>query len=76
MEAEFTYVPQEYAEVISQLRDGDSSFYLFDGIRNVTQLTDDTQVVTEEYRNNGWGNLISATGSTANSQLWKGQSLA
>ena len=26
VEAEFTYIPQAYAQVISQLRNGDSSF--------------------------------------------------
>jgi YD repeat-containing protein len=33
-EADYTYIPQAYAEAISQRRDGNSSFYLADGIRN------------------------------------------
>ena len=37
IKAEMTYIPQKYADVISQLRAGDLSFYLFDGIHNVRQ---------------------------------------
>ncbi|MBL8820297.1 MAG: RHS repeat-associated core domain-containing protein [Planctomyces sp.] len=54
----------------------ESGFYLFDGIHNVRQLTDSSQVVTDEYAFDAWGNTTSSTGSTANSQLWKGQYLA
>jgi RHS repeat-associated protein len=42
----------------------------------VRQLTDDAQVVTDEYSFDGWGKLTSSTGSTANSQLYKGEYLA
>lgn len=76
IEAEFTYIPQVYAQVISQLRTGASSFYQFDGTKNVRQLTDSSQVVTDDYAFDAWGVLRSSTGSTANSQLWKGQFLA
>ena len=76
VEAEFTYIPAEYAPVISQNRDGDSSFYHFDGINNVRQLTGDSEVVTDEYDFNGWGERRSSTGSTANSQQYKGRLLA
>ncbi|MEZ6063471.1 MAG: RHS repeat-associated core domain-containing protein [Planctomycetaceae bacterium] len=68
--------PQPYAEVISQHRDGESSFYQFDGIYNVRQLTDDAQAITDEYDFDAWGDLRSSTGSTANSQLYKGKYLA
>ncbi len=40
------------------------------------QLTDDAQVVTDDYSFDGWGKLTSSTGSTANSQLYKGEYLA
>jgi len=69
VKAAFTYIPLPYAEVLSQRRDSDSSFYLFDGIRNIRQLTDDTQVVTDEYAFDAFGSLRSATGSTANSHF-------
>ena len=76
VEAEFTYIPAEYAQVVSQNRDGDSSYYHFDGINNVRQLTDVSQVVTDEYDFSGWGERRSSTGSTANSQQYKGRLLA
>ena len=46
------------------------------GTSNVRQLTDSSQVVTDDYSFDAWGTLASSTGSTANSQLWKGQYLA
>jgi len=76
VEAEFTYLPSEYAQVISQHRSGDSSYYQFDGINNVRQMTDASQVVTDEYDFDAFGKLRSSTGSTANSQQYKGQYLA
>lgn len=76
VEAEFTYIPLPYAEVLSQHRDMESSFYLCDGIRNIRQLTDDTQAITDEYSFDAFGKLRSSTGSTANSQLYKGQLLS
>ena len=76
VKADVTYLPAEYATAISQHRDLESSFYLCDGIHNVRQLTDDAQVVTDEYSFDGWGKLTSSTGSTANSQLYKGEYLA
>jgi RHS repeat-associated protein len=76
VEAEFTYIPLPYAEVLSQHRDMESSFYLCDGIRNIRQLTDDTQAITDEYSFDAFGNLRSSTGSSANSQLYKGHLLS
>ena len=54
----------------------ESGFYLFDGIHNVRQLTDSSQVVTDEYAFDAWGNTTSSTGSTANSQLYNGRLLS
>ncbi|MBL8820592.1 MAG: hypothetical protein JNL58_31510 [Planctomyces sp.] len=76
VEAEYTYLPLPYAEVLSQRRDMESSFYLCDGIRNIRQLTDGSQSITDEYSFDAWGILRSSTGSTANSQLYKGRLLS
>ncbi len=36
-------------------------FHLFDGIHNVRQLTDNSQVVTDKYAFDAWGNTTSST---------------
>ena len=74
--ADFTYVPGQYGRVISQHRDSDSSFYHFDGTENVRKLTDDMEAVTDEYAFDAFGNELSSSGSTANSQRYKGRLLA
>jgi RHS repeat-associated protein len=76
VEADYTYVPGQYGRVISQHRDTESSFYHFDGIKNVRKLTDDSEVVSDEYTFDAFGNEVSSSGSTANSQRYKGRLLA
>jgi putative transposase len=73
VEADYTAVPQAYGLMLSQHRDADSSFYLTNGIADVTQLADDTQTVTDDYRHGAWGNLVSSTGSTENPHTFKGE---
>jgi len=72
-EAEYTFIPQPYAKFVSQRRDTESSFYMPDGIRNVRQLTDDGQVVTDDDKFDAFGNRISSTGSTSNFYAYNGE---
>ena len=65
VEAEFTYVPQPYAQLVSQRREGESLFHHFDGLRDTRELSDAAGVVTDEYQYDAWGELKSSTGSTA-----------
>lgn len=74
--ADFTYLPSEYAEVLSQRRFADSHFLLPDGIKNIRQLVDSSQVITDEYGFTGWGEEILVLGSTENTQCFKGRNLA
>ncbi|MFM8476261.1 MAG: RHS repeat-associated core domain-containing protein, partial [Planctomycetaceae bacterium] len=76
IEADYTTTPEPYGNALSQHRSGDSSFYLWDGIRNVRQLTDGAEVVTDSYGLDGWGRSTGSSGSTANTQQWQGQSIA
>jgi RHS repeat-associated protein len=76
VEADYTTTPEPYGNALSQHRSGDSSFYLWDGIRNVRQLTDGAEVVTDSYGFDGWGRSTGSSGSTANTQQWQGQSIA
>ena len=74
--ADYTTTPEAYGDALSQHRSGDSSFYLWDGIRNVRQLTDGAEVVTDSYDFDGWGQSLGSSGSTASTQQWQGQSIA
>jgi hypothetical protein len=61
IEADYTATPEPYGNALSQHRSGDSSFYLWDGIRNVRQLTDGAEVVTDSYGFDGWGRSTGVT---------------
>jgi RHS repeat-associated protein len=59
----------------SQLVSGNSqtSFYGYDGGRNVRLLTDTIGAVTEAYTYDAFGHLINSTGSTPNNYLYRGE---
>ncbi len=54
-------------------RDGATSFYQFDGLRSTRLLTNGAGAITDTYGYDGYGNLVAATGSTANPYLFAGQ---
>jgi RHS repeat-associated protein len=49
------------------------SFYGYDGMGNVRQLTNSAGVVTDEYEYDAYGNSFTKTGSTPNSYLYRGE---
>ena len=59
--------------LISQNRDGNSSFYLFDGHSGVRQLSDELGVVTDTYKYDAYGSLLASTGDTENGYLYRGE---
>lgn len=63
------------ADLVSQERNGNISYYLADGHGSVRQLADSTGKVTDTYIYDAWGNLISSTGDTENSYLYCGEQL-
>lgn len=63
------------AEIISQERSSNISYYLTDGHGSVRQLTGSNGAVTDTYVYDAWGNLISSTGTTENSYLYCGEQL-
>lgn len=73
VEADYTYVPQEYARYVSQQREAESRFYHASGIQDVTQLTDAGETVTDDYRFDAWGKPLATTGSTENPHTYKGE---
>ena len=58
---------------ISQTQSGTTSYYGYDGLGSVRQLTDPTGAVTDTYDYDAWGNAINVTGSTPNVYLYRGE---
>ena len=61
------------ADLVSQERDGRTSFYLYDGHGSVVGLANESGVVTDTYAYDAFGNLISSTGSTENYYRYCGE---
>jgi len=71
-----TGTPVTYVQglnLISQNRDGNSSFYLFDGHSGVRLLSDELGAATDTYNYDAYGSLLESTGSTENSYLYRGE---
>ncbi len=62
-------------EVLAQTRSGAVSYYLSDGQGNVRLLTDANGAITDQYRYDAFGNLLSSQGSTINPYRYTGQQL-
>ncbi len=59
--------------LISQHRDGDTSYYHRDPHQNITQLSDSSGAVTDHYRYNAWGDLRDQSGDTTNAYRYTGE---
>ena len=58
---------------ISQAQGGATSYYLYDGGGTVRGLANAAGAVTDTFTFDGFGNLISRTGTTANDMLYRGE---
>ena len=70
--AVYTHEPDQYGKLISQYRDGETSFYHFDGQGSTRALTDPSQNVTDTYVYDAWGEEVDRTGTTENPFQWIG----
>ncbi|QEH67729.1 RHS repeat-associated core domain-containing protein [Cellulosilyticum sp. WCF-2] len=61
------------SELISLERSSGKQYYLFDGLLNVRMLSDSKGIITDTYLFDGFGNLLSQTGDTENSYLYRGE---
>ena len=61
-------------ERISLSRDGKVWYYGYDGHGDTRLLIDEEGTVTDTYRYDAWGNMLSKTGSTSNTYLYTGES--
>jgi len=62
----YTLQPFLYGNLISQIRSGTTSFYLFDGLGSAAQLASSTGSVTDSYLYDSFGNILLTSGSTTN----------
>lgn len=71
--ASYTNEPGPFGKVISQERNGVTSYYHYDGQGNTVALTDDNCNITDTYSYNAFGETIASTGSTTNPFKYGGQ---
>lgn len=62
--AEYATEPDLYGSVVSQYRDGDTSYLHFDGQGNTTELTNDAGDVTDTIRYSTFGDVTAYTSPT------------
>ena len=61
------------ADLVSQERDGRTSFYLYDGHGSVVGLANESGVVTDTYFYDAFGNLLKSKGNTENCYRYCGE---
>ena len=61
------------ADLVSQERNGRTSFYLYDGHGSVVGLANENGKVTDTYAYDAFGNLLKSTGSTKNCYRYCGE---
>ena len=61
------------ADLVSQERDGRTSFYLYDGHGSIVGLANESGVVTDTYCYDAFGNLLKSKGSTKNCYRYCGE---
>ena len=60
----YDHEPGLYGNLLSQNRNGVTSYYHYDGRGDTVALTDDAGNVTDTKEFDAWGNIIASTGST------------
>ena len=70
--AVYTQEPDRYGELISQHRDGQTSYYHFDGEGNTRALTDANQNIVETATYSAFGEVVEKTSSISNPFGYKG----
>ena len=70
--AVYTQEPDRYGELISQHRDGQTSYYHFDGEGNTRALTDANQNIVETATYSAFGEVVEKTSSIVNPFGYKG----
>ncbi len=71
--ASYTHESGLYGNLLSQHRNGATSYYHYDGRGDTVALTDDAGDVTDTKEYDAWGNVIASTGSTVTPYQYRGQ---
>jgi RHS repeat-associated protein len=70
--AEYTYSPEQYGELISEYRDGETYTHYYDAQGSTLAMTDETGHVTDRFTYNAWGEEVARTGTTKTPWKWVG----
>ena len=72
-----TQEPGTYSNLISQYCYNGSiwlpSYHHYDALGNTSELTDNTETITDTYDYNAWGELLAHTGTTLNPFQYRGR---
>ena len=71
--AVYTNEPDQHGRVISQHRDGETSYYHYDALGSTHALTDASENITDTYLYTSFGDPVTATDSTPNSFRYVGE---
>jgi YD repeat-containing protein len=70
--AEYTYSPEQYGELISEYRGGETYTHYYDAQGSTLAMTDETGHVTDRFTYNAWGEEVTRTGTTETPWRWIG----
>ena len=70
---ENTYEPVAYGNLESRRWSGETQFYHYNELGSTDSLTDPTQVITDQYTFDGWGNTVASSGTSPQPYRWVGR---
>ena len=73
LSASYTHEPGLYGNLLSQNRNGVTSYYHYDGRGDTVALTDDSGNVTDTKEYDAWANVIASTGITVTPHQFQGR---
>jgi RHS repeat-associated protein len=68
--AEYTYSPEQYGELISEYRNGETYTHYYDAQGSTLAMTDEAGHVTDRFTYNAWGEEVARIGTTETPWRW------